>query len=168
MVESLLESKTNDQDTPLILEKKYAYSVPTSVHSTWMKTQQYLYPKATDVFGEKNISLNIELKELQPITKQSEENQVAKKRLASMKSSRRNTLSENFVRPYNIARSNLPVKRDDLFLFGSLNKLHKYRSQTSIAYHVSVTHLEKEPNLLSKVSKIIILVSFVFIVFLLF
>lgn len=34
-----------------------------------------------------------------------------------------------------------PMYRDDIFFTGSMNKLHQYRSQTSIGYHMSVTHI---------------------------
>lgn len=34
-----------------------------------------------------------------------------------------------------------PMYRDDIFFSGSMNKLPQYRSQTSIGYHMSVTHI---------------------------
>jgi MFS transporter, MCT family, solute carrier family 16 (monocarboxylic acid transporters), member 14 len=34
-----------------------------------------------------------------------------------------------------------PLYRDDIFFSGSMNKLPQYRSQTSIGYHMSVTHI---------------------------
>ncbi|KAG5671992.1 hypothetical protein PVAND_002156 [Polypedilum vanderplanki] len=49
-----------------------------------------------------------------------------------------------------------PMYRDDIFFSGSLAKLPQYRSQTSIGYHMSVTHvptqqdIEEEANNLGK------------------
>lgn len=126
--------------TPKVSEKKYAYSVPTSAYTTWVKHQNSVYPKAIEIFHQKNNADSFEMKELQPLAEQEDENEESKKTIQLL---RRNTISEKESRPWQSARNSINVRRDDLFLFGSLNRLPKYNSQSSIAYHISVTHVNK-------------------------
>lgn len=146
VTEHQMDTGKNELKASKILEKRYAYSVPTSAHTTWIKNQSSVYPKAVDIFYEKNNGEGFELKELQPLAEQDDETEETKKGQNSSQILRRNTISEKGSRPWQSARTSVTLRRDDIFLFGSLNRLPKYTSQSSIAYHVSVTHGSVQMN----------------------
>lgn len=121
-------------------DKRTAYSMPTSAHSTWIKHNQTIYPKATDIFSNaKQTAELFELKELQRV----EENDISNDNdPIAVQGVRRHTLSDkevktNFIRN----RTTGPLNRKDIFFSGSLNRIPQYTSQTSLSYHLSVTNL---------------------------
>lgn len=147
VTENTIELEDAEKRVPKVVEKKYAYSVPTSAHTTWMKHQHYVYPKAVDVFADRANELTIEMKELQPL-RENEDDEVderprkSQSAVHSARVTRRNTITDKDARPSASARGSIHLRREDSFLFGSLAKLPKYNSHSSIGYHVSVTHLQ--------------------------
>lgn len=115
--------------------KRYAYSVPASAYSTWLKHNASVYPKATDVFANAKKAKDIEMTEL----KASVEQHVGGKDRPTGISGRRSTLTEKNIR--HTARENGPFSRSDIFFTGSLNRIPQYISQTSLGYHLSVTEV---------------------------
>lgn len=133
-------------------DKRTAYSMPTSAHTTWIKHNQSVYPKATDIFSAKGTAELLEMKELQKVEEDDITNDDGTNNTA--KAARRHTLSDKDGKHVYIRkRTSGPLNRKDIFFSGSLNRIAQYTSQSSLGYHLSVTNLpetkqEKEVNIL--------------------
>ncbi|XP_063700662.1 monocarboxylate transporter 14-like [Culicoides brevitarsis] len=124
-------------------DKRTAYSMPTSAHTTWIKHNQSVYPKATDIFSAKDTAELFEMKELQKV----EEDDIINDEDTnnSSRTARRHTLSEKDGKHIYIRkRSSGPLNRKDIFFSGSLNRIPQYTSQSSLGYHLSVTNLPEK------------------------
>lgn len=126
--------------------KRYAYSVPASAYSTWLKHPQLVYPKATDVFANAKKPKDIEMTELKTSV---EQNVGAKDRFSGGISSRRLTLTEKTM-SRQTPKDSGPFSRSDIFFTGSLNRIPQYISQTSLGYHLSVTETVKHEKVCKK------------------
>lgn len=109
--------------------KRYAYSVPTSAHSTWLKHQQVIYPKVSDVFSiAKKPRESIEMQDLKEVEEQT--SAVARDR------AQHSEITHSRYRFTESAQSggkrDAPLSRFDIFFTGSLNRIPQYVSQTSI------------------------------------
>lgn len=133
-------------------DKRTAYSMPTSAHTTWIKHHQSVYPKATDLFNAKETAELFEMKELQKVEEDDIIHESSSEAANPSQSARRHTLSDKEGKPIYIRkRTSGPLNRKDIFFSGSLNRIPQYTSQSSLGYHLSVTHLpenkkEKEVN----------------------
>lgn len=172
-------------------DSRLAYSVPNSVHNTWMGAiSNTQYPTAAEIFSSgSNHNLNRrpstdakgapqgrklehiakikkssgpptpeetpqqmpllqhhELKTVGEAEEEENENgtQVDDKIQPVPMTRRRHTVSEREPIKRSISRpseNSRPMYRDDIFFSGSLTRVPQYTSQSSIAYHMSVTRL---------------------------
>jgi len=152
----------------------------TNMSSTTKKLEQFKqgqkrsgHATPTEDFTHPPHVLSINAHELGPVgeAEEAEENETGTlleknevKVVVSASSGRRHTVSgrkggtESQTNSRRGSRQDIsrPMYRDDIFFSGSLAKLPQYRSQTSLGYHLSVTHMptqqdiEEEENLDSK------------------
>lgn len=144
---TIITSETKNDSLPKIIDvkrphtdKRTAYSMPTSAHTTWIKHHQSVYPRATDIFNAKETAELFEMKELQKVEEDDiiHDDEVTN----TLQSARRHTLSEKDGKAVYIRkRTSGPLNRKDIFFSGSLNRIPQYTSQSSIGYHLSVTNL---------------------------
>lgn len=121
-------------------DKRTAYSMPTSAHTTWIKHNQSVYPKATDIFS--NAKQTAELFEMKELQKVEEDDIHDDEVISPVQGARRHTLSDKEVKTSYIRnRTSGPLNRKDIFFSGSLNRIPQYTSQSSLGYHLSVTNL---------------------------
>uniref|UniRef100_A0A1B0GL20 Major facilitator superfamily (MFS) profile domain-containing protein n=2 Tax=Lutzomyia longipalpis TaxID=7200 RepID=A0A1B0GL20_LUTLO len=157
-------------------EKRLAYSVPNSVHNTWMGSiPNNHYPTASEVFRGSGQDLNGHAKR----TSEDRDTQVAPLMPASLElrpvgetdenvdengalleggeprpvivPKRRHTVSERESsrpgsRRVSTTENPRPLYRDDIFFSGSLARVPQYQSQTSLGYHMSVTRLPTQQD----------------------
>lgn len=170
-------------------DSRLAYSVPNSVHNTWMGAiSNTQYPTAAEIFRGSNQNIerrpstdgkSTEVKqgkhinkmkkssgpptpeetpaqmpllthhELKTVGEAEEENEngalLDDNIQPVIMTRRRHTVSEREPKQRVIKQSSIdgsrPMYRDDIFFSGSLQRVPQYTSQSSIAYHMSVTRL---------------------------
>lgn len=203
-VEVSVEDDTEDVEKmlPVIFSKqlpegRYAFSVPSSAHTTWMGASiNTHYPTAAEVFRGSNANLerrpsatadgksvlnSTNMKKLEQLSKAQrrsgqstpEENHAAPafsvhKELVTVgeaeeEENENETLVPEHIKPILLTErrhtvsgrrpvlpkgsrrgtltDNRPMYRDDIFFSGSLVRIPKYQSQSSLGYHMSVTRL---------------------------
>lgn len=205
-VEVSIEDDSEDMEKmlPVIFTKqlpegRYAFSVPSSAHTTWIGASiNTHYPTAAEVFRGSNANLDrrpsstttadgksvinsSNMKKLEQLSKAQrrsgqstpEENHAAPnfnlhKELVTVgeaeeEENENETLVEEHIKPMSLTErrhtvsgrrpilpkgsrrgtltDNRPMYRDDIFFSGSLIRIPKYQSQSSLGYHMSVTRL---------------------------
>lgn len=145
----------------------------TNIHSTTKKLEQIKqaqkrsgHATPTEEFSHPPhvLSINTAHHELGPVgeAEEAEENETGTlleknevKPVISSTSGRRHTISGRRIGTDSQTNSrrgsrqdvSRPMYRDDIFFSGSLAKLPQYRSQTSLGYHLSVTHMPTQQDI---------------------
>ncbi|XP_037945417.1 uncharacterized protein LOC119685961 [Teleopsis dalmanni] len=135
-----------------------------STKGTELKTLRKSQPTTPNGEQQFNFNLNKELSTVGENEEETEnENLLVTETKPTIVQARRHTVSGR--RPNEINRKNVsgshdtvhntsrPMYRDDIFFTGSLTRIPQYQSQTSLAYHMSVTRLPTKQDMLEERQK---------------